>query len=140
VDLRDAWGCAVSANTFTMSARLGVRVGAGSGRIAITGNNFSNAHIGGKTKRDDAATGVVLDGASDVAISGNIFTGLQGAAVRASENCQRIAVAGNVMADLHIAAKGAGGPRLALQLGGARQAVVGHNVLEQLQAPGGKPK
>jgi parallel beta-helix repeat protein len=104
VDLRDAWGCAVSANTFTMSRRLGVRVGPGSGRITITGNNFSNAHIGGKTRRDDPAAGVLLEATCDVVIAGNIFTGLQGAAVETTGQCSRIAVTGNVMSDLHIAA------------------------------------
>lgn len=41
VDLRDAWGCAVSANTFTLVHQFGVRVGKNSGRITITGNTFT---------------------------------------------------------------------------------------------------
>jgi len=108
VDLRDAWGCAVSANTFTMSKALGVRVGPGSGRITISANNFSNAHIGGKTKRDDPAAGVVLDGAADVAVGGNVFTGLQGPAVDVRGECRHVAVTGNVMGELHLAARAAG--------------------------------
>jgi len=125
VELRDAWGCAVSANTFTMVTPRAVFVGPDSGRITITGNNFSNAHIGGKVKRDDAATGVVLEATSDVVVSGNIFTGMQQGAVRADKQCRRIAITGNVMADLN---RGDTAKRPPLDLGGA-QAVVGHNVV-----------
>jgi len=99
VELRDAWGCAISANTFTMDTPFGVRIGPESGRITITGNNFSNAHIGGKNKREDPAGGVVMEGAVDVAICGNVFTGLRQQAVEADGNCRRIAITGNVTAD-----------------------------------------
>lgn len=102
VDLRDAWGCAVSANTFTMDTPFGVRVAPQAGRITIAGNNFSNAHIGGKVMRDDAAGGVLLEGASDIVISGNLFTGLQGQAVESNADCRRIAVTGNRAADLNL--------------------------------------
>jgi parallel beta-helix repeat protein len=126
VDLRDAWGCAVSANTFTMDTPFGVRVGPQAGRITITGNNFSNAHIGGKVMRDDAAGGVLLEGASHVVISGNIFTGLKQQAVKADADCRRIAITGNGAADLN---RGAEHSRPALDLGGAKQVVTGQNDL-----------
>jgi len=106
VDLVDAWGCAVSANTFTMVKQFGVRVGPKAGRITIAANNFSNAHIGGGRKRDDEAAGVVLDATRDVAISGNVFTGLAAEAVKATGTCERILVQGNVMTDLSRAAPG----------------------------------
>ena len=52
-----------------------------SDRIAVTGNAFSDTSIGeGKTKRpidQDPAGGIVLEGTSDVAISGNLFSGLK---------------------------------------------------------------
>ncbi len=128
VDLRDAWGCAVSANTFTMSRKLGVRVGPDSGRITITGNNFSNAHIGGKTRRDDPATGVLLEGTRDVVIAGNIFTGLQGAAVETSGECRRIAVTGNVMSDLHVAAPKKKRALPAFDLSAAANSIAADNV------------
>ena len=102
VELRDAWGCAVSANTFTMDTPFGVRVGPEAGRIAITGNSFSNAHIGGKVKRDDAAGGVLLEGTSEIVVSGNIFTGMQGQAVKTDADCRRIEVTGNGAADLNL--------------------------------------
>ena len=106
VDLVDAWGCAVSANTFTIVKQFGVRVGPKAGRIAVTGNSFSNAHIGGGRRRDDEAAGVVLDATRDVAVSGNTFTGLAAEAVKATGACERILVQGNVMADLSRAAPG----------------------------------
>ena len=134
VDLRDAWGCAVSANTFTMCTPWGVSVGPNSGRITITGNNFSNAHIGGKERRQDASTGVWLEGTCDVAVSGNVFTGLQGEAVRADAKCERIVVAGNVASDLNRA----GGRKPALDLGGAKS-ITGLNAIETAPAPA-RPK
>jgi len=106
VDLVDAWGCAVSANTFTMVKQFGVRVGPKAGRITIAANNFSNAHIGGGRKRDDAACGVVLEGAKDIAVAGNVFSGLAESAVRMAGLCERILIEGNVMTDLSRAAPG----------------------------------
>lgn len=110
VDLRDAWGCAVSANTFTLIPQQAVRVGPDAGRIAITGNAFSNSYLGGKTKyheRHDTewpnvtlGSGILLEGTSDIAITGNSFTGLQENAVRTLGECQRITITGNVATDL----------------------------------------
>ena len=110
VDLRDAWGCAVSANTFTLIPQQAVRVGPDAGRIAITGNAFSNSYLGGKTKyheRHDTewpnvtlGSGILLEGTTDIAITGNSFTGLQENAVRTLGECQRITITGNVATDL----------------------------------------
>lgn len=104
IDLRDAWGCTVSANTFTITAVYAIRVGPDSGRIAITGNNFSDSYIGQTHRRPgklDEATGVVLEGTTDIVISGNLFAGLAGEAVKADARCRRIAMTGNVLADLN---------------------------------------
>ena len=80
IDLRDAHGCAVSGNTFTIVKQDALRIGPASGRITVTGNNFSSSYIGdGKDKRttaDRSAAGIVLAGTSDIAISGNTFSGL----------------------------------------------------------------
>ena len=46
VDLRDAHGCTVSANTFTIMATDALRIGPDSGRIVVTGNNFANSYVG----------------------------------------------------------------------------------------------
>ena len=51
IDFRDAWGCSVSGNTFTIIAKRALVVGPNSGRITITGNNFSNSYIGGRSPR-----------------------------------------------------------------------------------------
>ncbi|MHC4322866.1 MAG: right-handed parallel beta-helix repeat-containing protein [Planctomycetota bacterium] len=81
IALRDAHGCTVSANTFTIMGKDALNIGPASGRITVTGNNFSNSYIGaGKVKRgtnDLAAAGMVLNGTSSVAVTGNLFSGLR---------------------------------------------------------------
>lgn len=104
VDLRDAHGCAVSANTFTIMLGDSLRVGPNSGRITVTGNNFSNSYIGdGKVKRgteDLAAVGMTLAGTADIALSGNVFSSLRPKAlVLADEPTQRVVFANNVLTD-----------------------------------------
>lgn len=46
IDLRDAHGCAVSGDSFVFNHADALRVGPGSGRITVTGNNFSNSYVG----------------------------------------------------------------------------------------------
>jgi hypothetical protein len=81
IALRDAHGCAVSANTFTIMGKDALSIGPNSGRITVTGNNFSNSYIGeGKVKRgtnDLAAAGMVLNGTSGIAVTGNLFSSLR---------------------------------------------------------------
>ena len=104
VDLRDAWGCAVSANSFAVVEQRALVIGPASGRITVTGNNFANSWIGDgelRFKNDAPASGILLDGTSDVAISGNVFTGLVGQAVEIQGPCRRLLITGNVMADLN---------------------------------------
>ena len=104
IDLRDAHGCAVSANTFTILKTDALRIGPGSGRITVSGNNFSNSYIGGgEVKRragDLAAAGLVLEGTSHVVVSGNVFSGLrpQGVELRGEES-SGIRFADNVTVD-----------------------------------------
>ncbi len=139
VDLRDAWGCAVSANTFTMCKPFGVRVGPAAGRIAISANSFSNAHIGGENKREDASHGVVLQGTEDVCVAGNTFTGMQQQAVAAEAHCRRIAVTGNLLVDLDRA----GGEKCPpIDLKGAEDSLVEQNLIHAAVStakPTGKP-
>ena len=127
VDVRDAWGCAISGNTFTIVGQRALLIGPASGRITVTGNNFSNAHIGGNVKRDDRATGILLDSTSDIAISGNVFTGLAEEAIQAKGDCERIVVVGNVMSDL---SRSAPGKHPALDLA-AGEYVIGNNAIEK---------
>jgi hypothetical protein len=104
VDLRDANGCAVSANTFTIMKTDAVRVGPASGRVAVTGNSFCDSYIGeGKLRRgekDRAAAGLVLEGTGDVAIGGNTFSGVRPKAVQLrGAASRRVALTGNVLTD-----------------------------------------
>src|SRR5262245_48819836 len=46
IDLRDAHGCAVSANALTLMKTDALHIGPASDRIAATGNSFSNSFIG----------------------------------------------------------------------------------------------
>jgi hypothetical protein len=58
-----------------------LNIGPKSGRITVTGNNFSNSYIGAdKVKRgakDLAAAGMVLNGTSGIVVTGNLFSGLR---------------------------------------------------------------
>jgi hypothetical protein len=105
IDLRDAHGCAVSANTFTIVKQDALRIGPASDRITVGGNNFSNSFIGeGSIKRqkvDSAAAGIVLDGTRDIAITGNTFSGLTTKALTlAGEPSQRILFSNNVLTEV----------------------------------------
>jgi nitrous oxidase accessory protein NosD len=107
IDLRDAHGCTVSANTFVLDHVHSLVVGPDSGRITITGNTFCNSDIGGKTKRPnehqqpisrDIAHGILLNGTADIAMTGNVFSGLRDSAVQTEGECQRVAFVGNAIA------------------------------------------
>jgi hypothetical protein len=111
IDLRHAQGSTVSANTFTINPFWSLRIGSRSGRITVAGNNFSNSYLGaGRTRRDEDfeaewprkghAAGVLVDGAADIAFSGNIFAGLAEEAIRVTGGAERLMVAGNVANDL----------------------------------------
>jgi len=104
IDLRDAHGCAVSANTFTILKTNAVRIGPGSGRITVSANSFSNSYVGdGKVRRgteDIAAAGLVLEATKDISISGNVFAGLTDKAVTLIGDSQGIIFANNVLSDV----------------------------------------
>src|SRR6056297_1480864 len=98
IDLRDAHGCAISANTFPIVKNAAVAVRADSASIAISGNNFCDTWIGndadGKAlqKRNETptrleqnpneATGVLLENCEAIAITGNVFSRLSTEAIR----------------------------------------------------------
>lgn len=134
VHLLDAWGCAITGNTFPLVHSDSIRVGPNSGRVSISGNNFSNSFIGGGDKRlptgkspmqRDAGTGIMLDGTSDVAITGNTFGGLTTPAVTAKNGCQRLLITNNVITDVNRgAAKGAQG----IERGDARDSIIKDNI------------
>ncbi|MEZ6137346.1 MAG: right-handed parallel beta-helix repeat-containing protein [Pirellulaceae bacterium] len=111
IDLRDAHGCAVSANTFTIVKKTSIAVRSGSGSITISGNNFSDSLIGlddeGKPlqKRENKATqqeenpneaaGILLEDCKGVVISGNLFSRLTTEAVKKSGKCEKILIQAN---------------------------------------------
>jgi hypothetical protein len=105
IDLRDAHGCAVSANTFTLIKTDALRVGPLSGRIAVAGNSFCDSFIGeGKVKRrvDDLdAGGMVLEGATDVNVAANVFSSVrpQALAIKGDQPVRRSLFVGNLITD-----------------------------------------
>ena len=133
IDLRDAWGCTVSANTFTIDVLQGLVIGPASGRITVTGNNFSDSYVGETTRREGApnlATGILLQGTSDVVISGNLFSGLDRHAVKADADCRRVSVTGNVVMEVH---QGSDEKLPPIDLGGAQESVCEQNVVKERQ-------
>jgi hypothetical protein len=104
IALRDAHGCTVSANAFTIMGKDALSIGPNSGRITVTGNNFSNSYIGeGKVKReanDLAAAGMVLDGTSGIAVTGNLFSSLRPKALSLEGQASRhVLFSDNVLVD-----------------------------------------
>jgi len=107
IDLLDAHGCTVSANTFTIMKSDALYIGPKSNRITVTGNNFSNSYIGygesdkvKRRKNDLAAAGIVLEGTTDVTISGNLFSSVRPKAILQKGNpSKRIVFAGNILTD-----------------------------------------
>jgi parallel beta-helix repeat protein len=105
IDLRDAHGCTVSANTFTISGPDALSIGPNSGRITVTGNNFSDSYLGdGKVKRgtnDLTAAGMVLNGTSDVTVVGNLFSSVRPKAITVEgEPSESVLFADNVLVDV----------------------------------------
>lgn len=106
IDLRDAHGCAVSANTFTLMKTDALRIGKTSGRIAVCGNSFCDSYIGeGAVKRrqdDIQAAGLVLSGTTDVGISGNVFSSVRpkAVAIEGDAPVRRILFSNNVLTDV----------------------------------------
>lgn len=104
VELIDAHGCAISANTFTINQTGALKIGPASGRITVTGNNFSNSYVGaGQVIRgatDLAAGGLKLDGTRDIAISGNLFSSVRPKALEAlGSPSKNILFSNNVLVD-----------------------------------------
>lgn len=132
--LFNAWGCAITGNTFPIVHADSIRVGPRSGRLTISGNNFSNSFIGGKDKRPathrdptqrDAGTGIALDGTSDIAITGNTFSGLSTPAITAKNGCQRLLITNNVITDVN---RGAPAGAKSIERGDAKDSIVKDNI------------
>ena len=80
-----------------------MRIGKGSGRVTVTGNNFSNSYTGDghvKRKEDDrAAGGLVLQSTTAISITGNIFSGLSTRSVTKDSSSTKILTVGNGAVD-----------------------------------------
>ena len=105
IALRDAHGCTVSANAFTIMGKDALSIGPKSGRVTVTGNNFSNSYIGaGETKRaanDQAAGGIVLNGTSGITVVGNLFSSVRPKALTVEgKPSTYVLFADNVLADV----------------------------------------
>jgi parallel beta-helix repeat protein len=118
IDLVDAHGCAVSANTFVLlkppaTAADGtpedaldtrcLRIGPESARIAVTGNAFCDSYIGeGAVKRkldDQLSGGIVLESTRDVAITGNTFSSVPKAVELRGDPSRQVLFSDNVLID-----------------------------------------
>lgn len=112
VDLRDAHGCAVSANTFTIVKNVGLAIREDSGAITVSGNNFSDSWVTTSddgtevTKRDSQkptkseenpndAAGVLLEGCEAVVLTGNLFSRLSTQAIEQRGDCKEILIQAN---------------------------------------------
>ena len=103
IDLRDAHGCSVTGNSFPLVHERAVVIGKDSGRIPVVGNAFSDSYIGtAQTKRptlDDPSGGLVVDGARDVTVVGNTFSGLKTDAVQQPKQGTNVVISHNIDID-----------------------------------------
>lgn len=111
IELRDAHGCAVTGNSFPIVHNRALVIGPASARISVSGNAFTNTYIGeGKTRRptaEDPAGGIVLEGTSDIAISGNTFSDLKTDALSLSgAPSRRVLFSNNVLTNVKPGDKG----------------------------------
>jgi len=136
IDLRHAWGCTLTGNNFVLLHRFSIRVSHKSGRHTITGNQFTNSYTGaGKVRRKlehpnplqlDVGSGVLVEDAEDIVISGNQFSGISTPAVKATDNSKRLLVNGNLITDHGQLQPADTAP---IQLGGAKDSLVSDNLI-----------
>ena len=104
IDLRNAHGCTLSASTFTIVKKNALVIGPSSSRITVTGNNFSDSSIGGGAVKREAAdldaSGITLNGTTDVAVSGNVFAGVTPRALALGrEQSRRVLFSNNLLSN-----------------------------------------
>ena len=108
----------IFAITLTGCSGMMLSGGASTGGVSAGGVSTSGSS-GGSSAGSGSSTQP-----SDVAISGNVFTGLNRQAIEADAQCRRIVITGNVMADLN---RKTDEKRPALDLRGAQETIVEHN-------------
>ena len=87
-----------------MAPDSALRIGPDSGRITVTGNNFSDSYIGdSKVKRpahEPYAGGMIICGTSDVVICFNVFSGVKPKALAVEGKLsERILFSDNLLVD-----------------------------------------
>lgn len=105
IDLIDAHGCSITGNALPIMKKNAIRIGPDSSRIVVAGNAFSDSTIGPDQQKrlpgDQQAAGLVLEGTSDVAVAGNLFSGVEPKALTIEgEPSRRILFSGNVLTDV----------------------------------------
>lgn len=111
VDLRDAHGCSLTGNTFTIVKKTGIAVREQSAGITISGNNFSDSWIGedaegkplqkrsnepaGGEENPNEAAGILLENCKSVVIVGNLFSRLATEPIVERGQCRRILLQAN---------------------------------------------
>ena len=133
VELNNAWGCTVSANTFTLVHNFSVKVDQGSQGITITGNNFSHSRGKLANPREDVpftwdvGSGIVLGESSDISVTGNLFGGLTNEAIKAGPASSRILFMSNTIGDMNFP----NGSKKAIDLGEARNSTIKNNIIKR---------
>lgn len=133
LEINGAWGCTVSANTFTLNHDFSVLIGARSQGITITGNNFSNSNgkLASRNENNpfswDVGTGIRLQDSSDITVSGNFFGGLTDEALKADEFSSRILVVGNIIGEVNLNSEHT---KKAIDLGKAHNSLVKDNIIK----------
>ncbi|MCR9293576.1 MAG: right-handed parallel beta-helix repeat-containing protein [bacterium] len=113
VDLRDAHGCSLTGNTFTIVKKTGIAVREQSAGITISGNNFSDSWIGedaegkpvqkrsnepaGGEENPNEAAGILLENCKSVVIVGNLFSRLATEPIVERGQCRRILLQANAL-------------------------------------------
>lgn len=133
LEINGAWGCTVSANTFTLVHDFSILVRAQSQGITITGNNFSNSNgkLASRNENNpfswDVGTGIRLQDSSDITVSGNFFGGLTDEALKADEFSSRILVVGNIIGEVNLNSEHT---KKAIDLGKAYDSLVKDNIIK----------
>ena len=104
IDLRDAHGCAVSANTFTIVKRHALVDRPGERADHRHGEQLLRQHDRPEQRApkasDRQAGGLVLNGTRDIAVVGNVFAGVGPRPIAVEGKTTRVNVTANVFQDV----------------------------------------
>ncbi len=99
VRIENARDITVSANAFVLLAEHSIHALDGAAQLTLTGNTFSRYPFDPeRSRKGDPGSGILLESARDVTISGNTFTAMRREAVKAAGKAnQRISITGNTV-------------------------------------------